>query len=291
MILNIFRISAVVGLVGVGIYYFLNLESFISLEESLSKAIKNEQNSSLQLEIDKNKSEALITDLYRERSKMRQNIEDLENNIEKLGKDIKLIEPLREKIEGENKIIDDELLQISGELKKSELPLESILKENETVFQRHTDLLELRRKSLEKLESLRKQADSLVGDLTALSRERQVAQSNFSSKREEILLELKHPGHLYYGDETEVSVSSKAPSGKGVFIDQGRENGFRENMLFTVKKSPSPEEIPLVLRSAIVEDEFSFLELIELGSSLKSLNVADGEKLFLIRTGDSNTSN
>ena len=149
----------------------------------------------------------------------------------------------------------------------------------------------MRRKSLEKLESLRKQADSLVGDLTALSRERQVAQSNFSSKREEILLELKHPGHLYYGDETEVSVSSKAPSGKGVFIDQGRQNGFRENMLFTVKKNPSPEEIPFILRTTIVEDEFSFLELIELGSSSKSLNVEDGEKLFLIRTGDSNTSN
>jgi hypothetical protein len=222
---------------------------------------------------------------------MRQNIEDLENNIEKLGKDIELMEPLMEKIKGETKIIDDELSLISGELKQSELPLESILKENETVFQRHTDLLELRRKSLEKLESLRKQADSLVGDLTALSRERQVAQSNFSSKREEILLELKHPGHLYYGDETEVSVSSKAPSGKGVFIDQGRENGFRENMLFTVKKNPSPEEIPFVLRSTIVEDKFSFLEWIELGSSSKSLNVEDGEKLFLIRTGDSNTSN
>ena len=291
MILSIFRFSAIFALIGVGIYYFLNLESFIPLKDALSKAIKNEQNSSLQLEIDKNKSEALITDLYRERSKMRQNIEDLENNIEKLGKDIELIEPLMEKIKGETKIIDDELLLISAELKKSELPLESILNENETVFQRHTDLLELHRKSIEKLELLRKQADSLVGDLTALSRERQVAQSNFSSKREEILLELKHPGHLYYGDEIEVSISSKAPSGKGVFIDQGRENGFRENMLFTVKKSPSPEEIPFVLRSTIVENEFSFLELIELGSSSKSMNVEDGEKLFLIRTGDSNTSN
>ena len=279
------------ALIGVGVYYFLNLESFISLEESLSKAVKNEQNSSLQLGIDKNKSEALITDLYRERSKMRQSIEDLENNIEKLGKDIELIEPLMEKIKGENKITGDELSQISGELKKSKLPLESIRKENETVFQKHTDLIELRRKSLEKRKSLRKQADSLVGDLTALSKERQVAQSNFSSKRGEILLELKHPGHLYYGDETEVSVSSKAPSGKGVFINQGREDGFRENMIFTVKKTPSPEEIPFVLRTTIVEDEFSFLELIELGSSLKSLNVEDGEKLFLIRTGDSNTSN
>tara|TARA_B100001093_G_scaffold125245_1_gene117820 strand:+ start:60 stop:935 length:876 start_codon:yes stop_codon:yes gene_type:complete len=291
LILNIFRISAIFALIGVGVYYFLNLESFTSLEGSLSKAIKNEQNSSLQLEVDKNKSEALITDLYRERSKMRQSIEDLENNIEKLGKDIELIEPLMEKIKGEINIIDDELLLVSGELKQSELPLESILKENETVFQRHTDLLELHRKSLEVLESLRKQADSLVGDLTALSKERQVAQSNFSSQREEILLELKHPGHLYYGDETEVSVSSKAPSGKGVFIDQGRENGFRENMLFTVKKTPFPEEIPFILRTTIVEDEFSFLEFIELGSSSKSLNVEDGEKLFLIRTGDSNTSN
>lgn len=291
MILNIFRISAIVALVGVGIYYILNLDSFTSLKDSLSKAIKNEQNSSLQLEIDKNKSEALITALYRERSKMRQSIEDLENNIEKLGKDIELIEPLMEKIKEENKIIDDELSQISVDLKKSALPLESILKENETVFQKHNELLEMRRKSLEKLGSLRKEADSLVGDLTALSKERQVAQSNFSTKREEILLELKHPGHLYYGDETEVSVSSKVPSGKGVFINQGSEDGFRENMLFIVKKTPSPEESPFILRTTIVEDEFSFLELIELGSSSKILNVEDGEKLFLIRTGDSNTSN
>ena len=104
------------------------------------------------------------------------------------------------------------------------------------------------------------------------------------------MIEVKHPGHLYYGDETEVTISSKAPSGKGVFIDQGRGSGIREGMLFLVKKTQVFSEIPLYLRSTIVENKFSFLELLTIGKSQNELTVHDGETLFLIRTGDSNKS-
>ena len=42
-----------------------------------------------------------------------------------------------------------------------------------------------------------------------------------------------------------LSVSSKAPSGKGFFIDQGRESGIRDEMLFLVQKADVFNEIPL----------------------------------------------
>ena len=81
---------------GLGAYYLINRESFVYLGDKLAVELENERNSSLQLELDKNKSDALITALYKERSKMRQSIEDLEVSVEKL-KDFELTAPLMEK--------------------------------------------------------------------------------------------------------------------------------------------------------------------------------------------------
>ena len=71
---------------GLGAYYLINTESFVYLGDKLAGELENERNSSLQLELDKNKSDALITALYKERSKMRQSIEDLEVSVEKIKK-------------------------------------------------------------------------------------------------------------------------------------------------------------------------------------------------------------
>ena len=75
MILHISRVSALFALVGLGACYLINTESFVYLGDKLAGELENERNSSLQLELDKNKSDALITALYKERSKMRQSIE------------------------------------------------------------------------------------------------------------------------------------------------------------------------------------------------------------------------
>jgi DNA gyrase/topoisomerase IV subunit A len=252
--------------------------------------MKTEDNASLTLEFDKNKSENLITALYRERSKMRQQVEELKAAIEKLEEDIELQLPLKEKVKKEKSVVEKEWQDLQSKIKDAETPLKSLEKENKPLFDEYLNH-QAEQKNLEaKLDVLAKEANALGGDLNALSKEREVAQENYISKREEILMEVKHPGYLYYGDETEVFISSKAPSGKGVFINQGRGSGIREGMLFLVKKSQVLSGIPLYLKSTIVEDKFSFLELLTIGKSQNELTVNDGEKLFLIRTGDSNTS-
>ena len=288
--LNIFRILAGLGLVCLGVLYVLNLENFDPLRNELEEAMKTEYNASLTLELDKNKSEKLITALYRERSKMRQQVEELTTSTEKLEEDIELQAPLLEKVKKEHAAAEKEWQNLISKIKDAEAPLKSLEEENKPLFEEYLNHQDEKKKLEAKLDVLAKEANALGGDLNALSKEREVAQENYISKREEILMEVKHPGYLYYGDETEVSISSKAPSGKGVFIDQGRGSGIREGMLFLVKKSQVLSEIPLYLKSTIVEENFSFLELLTIGKSQDEITVNDGEKLFLIRTGDSNTS-
>ena len=71
------------------------------MRKELEEATKTEHNASLTLELDKNKSENLITALYRERSNMRQQVEGLTSAIEKLEDDIELQSPLTEKVKKE----------------------------------------------------------------------------------------------------------------------------------------------------------------------------------------------
>lgn len=288
MILHISRVSALFALVGLGAYYLINTESFVYLGDKLAGELENERNSSLQLELDKNKSDALITALYKERSKMRQSIEDLEVSVEKLKKDFELTAPLMEKTKKEHELSDSAIKEVIELAKKSEVPLQSLKSDNESLFSRHENLSNERTESLEKLSELRKSADSLQGDLTALTKERETAESNFLTKKDDILSEIKHPGHLYFGDQVEVLVSSKAPSGQGIFIDLGSSSGLLGDMMFLANKKLSPDEIPLIFKSTVVEDEFSYLEFKQLGNSSETLSVEDGQKLFLIRTGDSN---
>ncbi|MDG1139402.1 MAG: hypothetical protein P8N49_07780 [Opitutales bacterium] len=290
MTLHIFRTLAFLGLVALAVMYFVNVDHFDPLEDELIEAVMVEQNASLTFELDQNKSEEMITALYRERSKMRQQVEELQGTKDKFEQDIELLAPVFDKIKRRKTDVDKELEEIQSKLQDAEVPYLALEEENKPLFEEHITHQEEQKKQEEMLIALEKEANALGGDLNALEKERETATSNYTSKREEILLEIRHPGHLYYGDKAEVSVSSKAPSGKGLFVNQGRESGIREDMIFLVQKSDAFNEIPLILKSAIVEDQFSFLELYPIGMSQKVLNVNDGEKLFLIRTGDSNTS-
>ena len=244
----------------------------------------------MQFELDKNKSEKLISALYLQRSKLRQQSETLTNSIKQTKEDTELLEPLLKKIKQEEEVIKKELNDVNDQLTKAMIPLEDLEKKNQPLFDRHNELLEKLKITKEKFSNLKKETESLEGDLSAQIKERNVAESNFKDKAEELLEELNHPGHLYFGDEIEVEVSSKAPSGKGIFIAEGREAGFRPGMLFLAKKNSAPKEIPVSFQSSLVEDDFTFLELIKLGNSSKVLNIQEGQKLFLIRTGDSNTT-
>ena len=116
------------ALLALAAYYFLNLESFISLDKELVSALNDEKNSTLQFELDKNKSEKLISALYLQRSKLRQQSETLTNSIKQTREDTELLEPLLKKIKQEEEVIKKELNDVNDQLTKAMIPLEDLEK-------------------------------------------------------------------------------------------------------------------------------------------------------------------
>ena len=61
-------------------------------------------------------------------------------------------------------------------------------------------------------------------------------------------------------------------------------------MLFIATDQVEQKKIPTIYQATLVQDEFSFIELEIIGESSNEIHISNGEKLFLIRTGDSNTT-
>lgn len=290
LILLIFRISGILGLAGLLFYYYLNLGSFIPLGEKVEDAKFEESNATLQLEVDKNQSSQLISSLYRERSSLREKSEETSEQIKKLKEDLEVMEPKITEADQEKEKVGIELAKLAKSVEISYKPLKDLEKKNAPLFERHKQLEANQREAQEILDKLIMKTENLNGDLDALSEERRISESNYNLKRDEVLLSIRHPGYLYYGDKIEVEVSGKAPSGKGVFIDKGEKQGVKEGMLFIATDQVEQKKIPTIYQATLVQDEFSFIELEIIGESSNEIHISNGEKLFLIRTGDSNTT-
>ena len=95
------------------------------------------------------------------------------------------------------------------------------------------------------------------------------------------------PEFLFWGDRIEVlALKAFHHPGKGFFAKQGANDGIRTGFFFLASLGELGEEKPFFVKATLVEDAYSFLELED-----DSLNFHDflnsGQKLFLIRTGDS----
>ena len=136
-----------------------------------------------------------------------------------------------------------------------------------------------------------KKISTKEADLAALKARRKVLSDSFDQRKDTLLEEIRRPVHLYYGDEVEVEVSSVAPSGRGIFLDYGYLDGMREKMTFlTSVVDGEISQKPVLMQSTLVQDRLAFLEYVEdLNSDSQNL-IESGEKLYLIRTGDSNTT-
>ena len=81
-----------------------------------------------------------------------------------------------------------------------------------------------------------------------------------------------------------------APSGRGFFISSGYENGFREDMTFLAIYKDQEKQIFLKVTSTLVQNNLSFFEFSNQLSPIESKIIQSNKKLFLIRTGESNTN-
>jgi hypothetical protein len=140
--------------------------------------------------------------------------------------------------------------------------------------------------SLAKVKSETEQVES---NFKTLEVRRNVATENFEEEKSRLMNGIKKPYHFYYSENKNILVSNRAPSGKGIFINDGYEEGFRENMEFITKNENASSTLPFRLKATLVQKNFSFLEFLSPLQMKDSSFASQGQNLRLTRSGESLT--
>lgn len=285
----IFRILAWGGIASAGVMFFLNQEKFVSFDAKIKKAESSRDEASLALEIDKNKSSDLINGLFRERGKRRLEIEDALSNAEKLKEEAELILFKEKDLNERNKKFLNELSKVRKELKEQEAETEEKKSQGEPIRAQTEQLKE--ELSLLESENQKEQAirDNLGAELSGLRTRREVARRTFEEEKGRLLNEIERPPCHYFGDEVEINVLSVSPSGAGVFINDGYKTGFRDDFKYLAYEQNAPDSF-FYLKAKLVQKGLTFLEFTSDFRKDALELIRDDQKLFLIRTGDSNTT-
>ena len=268
----------------------MNADKFTSLDSGITDAQNGYNEKKIKLEIDKNESSNLINGLYRERGVLRQKNELTQENTLNMQEDFEILKPKKEDLERKISKKEKELAELTKKLKQVQ---ENLLTVRDEVipFQERSQSLKSELTALKKEHSEKKaQVSSKQGDLDALTATRRVVSNAYVKRRDALLEEVKKPAHTYYGDELEVVVTSGAPSGKGFFLSEGYLAGLREGMIFLTRKADEGNSDYFFTKATLVQDKLSFIEFGGYFSGNLNPKVHSDEKLFLIRTGDSNTT-
>jgi hypothetical protein len=125
--------------------------------------------------------------------------------------------------------------------------------------------------------------------LSALRTRREVAQRSYQEEKERLLSEIERPPHHYYGDELGIDILSVSPSGAGIFTVDGIKSGFRDGFTYLAYEQNEPDQ-HFYLKASLVQKELTFLEFDHDYREKAISSIRPDQKLFLIRTGDSNTT-
>ena len=240
----------------------------------------------VQLAADKNSSEKKEFDLSREAQGLSTEMEEAVAESEKLNAEISGLAIQTEELDSEISEKTKELEKLEEEFTTARLPLKKIELDGKPLIEKeNTD-----KATAEKLEAEllvhKQKADSVTGELAVLQVKRRGSEENFNSEKERLSAEVKKPHHLHFADKKEVTVRNKVPSGKGIFIDAGYADGFRDGMVFLGERMNDQTSLPFRCQIGLVEDRYSYLKFVypkESGFPLPSLE--QDEKILLIRSG------
>ena len=261
-----------------------------SRESELVKIRKIRDSVVTTLEKDKNQSTNLLNSLFRERGKIRLEREESLANSESLDGEASFLIPQKEKLEEINLKLNADFLTVSKQIEEEKRKLEDAKTESSPLVQEESEIKLEVQGLKDDLNEVQTKRNSLKTDLSALSKRREVAREVYENERKNILQEIQIPPHIYYGDKREILIDNVAPSGKGFFSIGGLSEGFRENMTFLCSDEVEINSPFLRIRSKLVQENLIFFEFTDPFSVEKSEIIQSGRKLFLIRTGESNTN-
>jgi hypothetical protein len=107
------------------------------------------------------------------------------------------------------------------------------------------------------------EASQIESNFENLEVKRNTATENFIEEQNRLMDGIKKPYHIYYAENKEVVVANRAPSGKGIFINNGYEDGLRENMEFITRNENATSNLSFRLKVTLVQKTFSFLEFFD----------------------------
>lgn len=272
--------------IGLGIFFILNPSSSNAVLVEIQKAEDELVNLQSQIESDKNKTENEELELSKQSTGFRERSDLAKAEQLEIDEELEGISAKSEELDKQVAEKKEELESLKQELDKAGIPLGEIELQGKPLFDREISLKE----SIKKLESdlavQKEKADAIASELAVLETKRKISEENFNSEKERLTADVKKPYHLHFADKKEVVVRNKVPSGKGVFIDAGYRDGFRDGMEFLGEKLNDRSALPFRAELGLVQDSYSYLKFVsEEGSGFSPDSLREDERILLTRSG------
>jgi len=272
-------------LVGIVVYILVSDAGPTSLKVKLEKATQEHDALVVQLEVDKNESDKELSLVFRSRVDLRNKEEEQISKIENLQLEVDGVTRKIDDLKKKNKSKEEELKAMEEKVSTARAPLEKIGDQSQPLEENKKILEEEKIKVSQKLALAKSDADKVQSSFEFLENTRNLLTDNFIEEQERMMEVIKKPFHIYYGEKRGVEVANRAPSGKGFFINEGYEDGFRENMEFLTKNENASSNLPFRLKATLVQKNFSFLEFGSEEQASDPSYAAVGQLLNLERSG------
>jgi len=256
-----------------------------SLSLDLELVQKKHAELTLQLDLDKNESNLALSALYRSRVDYRDKEEETLSKIKDLQGEVDGFTPRLATIEKEIKEKSDELSKLDQEISSAREPIDKIVMQIQPIEEKKNIIEKEKLKLQETLSLVAQEAEQIENKFNSLEVKRNLASDSFEEERSRLMKGIKKPHHLYYAVDKEIVVANRAPSGKGIFINNGYIDGFRDNMEFVTRNENATSNLSFRLKATLVQKNFSFLKFMDQLQVKDSSFASEGQTLIVTRSG------
>ena len=256
-----------------------------SLSLDLELVQKKHAELTLQLDLDKNESNLALSALYRSRVDYRDKEEETLSKIKDLQGEVDGFTPRLATIEKEIKEKSDELSKLDQEISSAREPIDKIVMQIQPIEEKKNIIEKEKLKLQETLSLVAQEAEQIENKFNSLEVKRNLASDSFEEERSRLMKGIKKPHHLYYAVDKEIVVANRAPSGKGIFINNGYIDGFRDNMEFITRNENATSNLSFRLKATLVQKNFSFLKFMDQLQVKDSSFASEGQTLIVTRSG------
>ncbi|MBT5908715.1 MAG: hypothetical protein HOA16_12670 [Opitutae bacterium] len=246
------------------------------------------ENLKKEMVVDENASKLALAAVFREISGHREAIDDAQGTFKETKEKVDFLESELAKVAEELKEAEAE----SEELVPSRLDAQSKLAEVNARLEplkANANGISAKRQGLEEeLGGVQKDNQALQAKLDKLIFAREQILVDFREREKFYRDSIKTPPWIYYADKMNVTVTNARPSGAGVFLPVGYQDGMKKGMEFLVRRTApdAPSRRSRRLRATLVQSNYCFAEEIP-GFGEANVFLQVDEKIEIERSGDS----